>query len=824
MSLRFLPWLRAERPAPGAALSFNVGATPRSVPMAALGPGDIARLAPGLQVQPDPAPGSAGFPSTFLAAARFSDATFPWLFTPGAPDASGLLMPWIALVVIDDDEAAARLSQRPGGLTVLTMPVARLPAAVELSAFAHVQVTGDLPSNADVLSIVRDQPGCATSRLLAPQRLAPSRRYRACLVPTFEAGRLAGLGEPVGDPLSPTPAWQGDTGEVTLPVYREWSFGTGADPDIETVVRRLAERSAAEWPAPPSLDLSALGVEAPAEYRGPLRPLAAEPAAPSDAAAAKLAAMLPPDAEPSGPGAGRARITPPWWGEGHGARRKGWSRTLNLDPRLRAAAGLGAELVRRRQDTLVDAFWRQAGAVLRAQRLLIGSELAGAVSTRLVLKHLAKASAETVVHALRPAASAGGSPLLFARVDAAAPQEAMAVASPALRRVASTRRLAVVSAASAATTAATTATTTATPAELRTRRTLPTFHLPDLQLLTTDPLFAMFSHAAPPQSPTPVSDVPIPSPPLVVIGELAAVALQTVLADIAERARLPLRIDTGDFAPAGASGSVRGSTALDEPLVPALAELGPDLVFPLLKAVPEDSLQLLAVDGAAVEALLVGANVELARELQWRGAPVRPDATLLANAWVSLPHPPIADWGAGTGTPEPPLGHHAAHLSATVIVMNSPLLARLPGLTPWLTQGVAVGERGRRPGATTRAPLFMHALSDEVAYFGFAISPDELAGRDGSAGWYFCFAQAPQKPRFGLDEAPVEPMRTWLDLDWTRVNSEGGRLHLAPAPQPPQQPAGLTFGPDGAQMAAILLQRSIRFAIHGSQLPGLGAP
>ena len=610
------------------------------------------------------------------------------------------------------------------------------------------------------------------------------RRYRACLVPTFEAGRLAGLGESVGDPLSPAPAWQSDSGEVTLPVYREWSFGTSADADIETVVRRLAERSAAEWPAPPSLDLSALGVEAAADYRGLLRPLAAEPAAPSDAAAAKLAAMLPPDADPSGPGPGRARITLPWWGEGHGARRKGWSRTLNLDPRLRALAGLGAELVRRRQDTLVDAFWRQAGAVLRAKRLLIGAELAGAVSTRLVLKHYAKASAETVVHALRPAASAGGSLRLFARVDPAAPLEAAAVA-PALRRVASTRRLAVVSSASAETRteisrAETTAATTATTAEPSTRRTLPTFHLPDLQLLTSDPLFAMFSHAAPPQSPTPVSDVPIPSPPLVVIHELAAVALQTVLADIAERARLPLRIDTGDFAPAGATASVRGSTALDEPLVPALAQLGADLVFPLLDAVPEDSLQLLAVDGAAVEALLVGANVQLARELQWRGASVRPDATLLPNAWVQLPHPPIPQWGAGDGTSEPPLGNHAAQLSATVIVMNSPLLARLPGLTPWLAQTVAVGEKGRRPGPTTRAPLFMHALSDEMAYFGFAISPDEFAGRDGSAGWYFCFAQAPQtafRPRRGAGGADAHLARPGLDSRQHR----GGRLHLAPA-------------------------------------------
>jgi hypothetical protein len=820
MSARFLPWLRAARPAPGATLSFTVGATPADVPIGALGPGDIARLAPGVQVQPDPAPQSVGFPSTFFASARFTDAAFPWLFTPGAPDASGLLMPWIALVVIDEEEAPALLLQRSGGLTVLTMAAARLPAAGELSAFAHVQVSGDLPASTDLVALVRDQPGRAGARVLAAQRLAPSRRYRALLVPTFEAGRLAGLGEPVGDPLSATPAWAGDTAEVTLPVYREWSFGTGADPDIETVARRLVERSAAQWPEPPSIDLAALGVNEQAGYRGILRPLATEPAAVNDAAAQKLAAMLPAASPTSQPPPERTRVTLPWWGDGHGARERDWSRTLNLDPRLRALAGLGAELVRRRQDHLVDAFWRQAGAVLRAQRLLIGSEMAAAVSTRLVHKHFAKASAETVIHALRPAVSPTGAPRLFARGGTEALQEVVAV-PPALRRVASVRRLSKAASSAPAPTRSVARSGVITAGRGAARLDLLRLRFVDLPLTPADPLFSMFSHGAPPGSPTPVSDVPIPQPAPVLIGQLAAVALQTVLSDIAERARLPKRIDIGDFAPAGSTASVRGGTALDEPLVPALGELGPQLVFPLLDALPDDSLQVLAVDGAAVEALLVGANVELVRELQWRGAPVRPDATLLANAWVQLPHPPIAEWGA-SGTLEAPLGGHAAHLAATVIVMNSPLLARLPGLTPWLAQAVAVGESGRRPGTTTMAPLFMHALSDEVACFGFPIAPDALAGRDGGAGWYFCFSQGPQKPRFGLDEMPVEPMRTWADLDWSRVKTDNGRLHLNPAPQP-QQPAGLSFGPDGAQMAAILLQRSIRFAIHGSQLPGVGA-
>jgi hypothetical protein len=255
VSHRFLPWLRAERPAAGAALEFSVGTQQRAVPVASLGPGDVARLAPNLRLAADPAPNTTGFPSSCLASVRFADAAFPWLFTPAAPDAAGLLMPWLALVVLSEDEAAGALSQRPGGISALSIAVARLPAAGELSAFAHVQISGDFAAGADTLALVRAQPSLAFARLLAAQRLAPSQRYRAFLVPSFEAGRLAGLGEAVADPASAAPAWSGDSGEVTLPVYRQWPFGTSAEADIETVVRRLASRAAADWPEPPQLDL-----------------------------------------------------------------------------------------------------------------------------------------------------------------------------------------------------------------------------------------------------------------------------------------------------------------------------------------------------------------------------------------------------------------------------------------------------------------------------------------------------------------------------------------------------------------------------------------
>ena len=63
------------------------------------------------------------------------------------------------------------------------------------------------------------------ARVIAPRRLAPRTRYVACLVPCYEASRLAGLGLPVADPLAEAPAWTVGV-EALLPVYDHWYFTT----------------------------------------------------------------------------------------------------------------------------------------------------------------------------------------------------------------------------------------------------------------------------------------------------------------------------------------------------------------------------------------------------------------------------------------------------------------------------------------------------------------------------------------------------------------------------------------------------------------------
>src|SRR5207245_5744393 len=63
--------------------------------------------------------------------------------------------------------------------------------------------------------------------------------YTAFLVPAFERGRQAGLGEKVEEPDWRTPAWKEGDVSIHLPVYYQWRFQTGVTGDFEYLVRRI---------------------------------------------------------------------------------------------------------------------------------------------------------------------------------------------------------------------------------------------------------------------------------------------------------------------------------------------------------------------------------------------------------------------------------------------------------------------------------------------------------------------------------------------------------------------------------------------------------
>jgi hypothetical protein len=85
--------------------------------------------------------------------------------------------------------------------------------------------------------------------------------------------------------------------------------------------------------------------------------------------------------------------------------------------------------------------------------------------------------------------------------------------------------------------------------------------------------------------------------------------------------------------------------------------------------------------------------------------------------------------------------------------------------------------------------------------------------------------EQPTEPRFGIDEfPPAEPAvpASWSDATWSDADTLPGRhLTLAGNPLAGSTRNGATFAQDAAHLAAVLLQKPMRVALHGSQLAHL---
>ena len=115
-----------------------------------------------------------------------------------ATDGARRLRPWICLIVIPKERATFKTNpQQP--LPALTCALEELPDLDQSWAWAHAQIVAEQRSTPDpspraTLQQLSTTIRNARSRLLAPRRLDPNTAYYACLVPTYDVGRKAGLG------------------------------------------------------------------------------------------------------------------------------------------------------------------------------------------------------------------------------------------------------------------------------------------------------------------------------------------------------------------------------------------------------------------------------------------------------------------------------------------------------------------------------------------------------------------------------------------------------------------------------------------------------
>ena len=388
MNLFFLPFVRQGlTPAANAgaratvSVSFRLEAAGQpsrdiSGTLSLAGPGDVLAIEPRQVLRVSPAAGARDAEPDFFPLIEFDAPELPWAYSPTLP-AGTRLAPWLVLVVIEADPVV-RLERGAQGQSpwILHLPADRarreLPDLADAATWAHAQIACD--TAAQVAATLAAHPDRTLSRLLAPRRLEPNRGYIAAVVPTYLSGRIAGLGEdPTGHPALVTglePAWSPLDVPTRLPAYYAWTFRTGEAGDFESLAQRLhavqldpdGESTALHLSLPSGTTGLAVDWEAPLRARGQVVHRARRPAA----AVNEIRAALRGSASP--PVLGPSYFGEPWTDARAVTPVAAWAPEVNLTPVLRAAAGLGAEVVRAEQDALVEAARTQLDAFTKAQR------------------------------------------------------------------------------------------------------------------------------------------------------------------------------------------------------------------------------------------------------------------------------------------------------------------------------------------------------------------------------------------------------------------------------------------------------------------------
>jgi len=798
-SLTFLPWLRRG-------LAQHI-VTPKSIvptampsetqvqPFLTLAPGDedVPNLPQAIVRGPghvlgvhrrsvarvEPARNAKDAEGDYVAFIELVAPDLPWMFTPAAPlDSNARLMPWLVLVVVED-RRGVQLTKKPNTkVSVLTIHQGAAEELWDLSkawAWAHVQ--SKVGNGSAVQDAVVQGKRSVIARLLCPRVLEPERSWIACVVPAFDAGRLSGLGEPFqGSTLDY--AWKPSDDSVELPVYYSWRFSTAPAGSFKELAERLSTRTDSvalglrdmDVSKPGSTKIPGHGTEVLLSFEGVMKDPLATPNAwvPGSYQATYEGALESwlnegthrleyqhdalPEEDPM--------LAPPLYGAWQAGvdgvpTDPGWLRELNLNPVRRAAAGLGAEIVRRNQEAFMAAAWDEAGDARHVQATLSQESLKAEVNRTLnrrfgelddgtylqvsqPVHRTVKGSDDTTAIAKQFRHSQVPDGLLgHAFMRATRPGTASARAwdkrrgreGPMMSQITQTFAEAT------------------SPTASDERKDVLKFAVPGIPGgMCTD-------------------DVPPPPPPPVGVDMSQAASLLRSRLDpvgsvrTAIRQRLP---DLGDRLPSEGAVPTRlpvgvqstGPTGpvFQNALFWKLLELGQELVLPGVGDVPDNTLRLLTVNAGFVASLLAGANSEMVRELIFREYPADPSVTVFRNFWesqgVTDPASMVPDvanmheWSLGTDLSGLML---PAATPSTVILIKGELLRRFPKTLVYLIPGMSA-EPGYDMTAPPAMPVFFGQFGDDVRFFGFDVPSSDAIG---TPGYWLVLEEPSTGPRFG---------------------------------------------------------------------------
>ena len=304
--------------------------------------------------------------------------------------------------------------------------------------------------------------------MICPRRLQANTVYHAFLIPAFENGRRAGLGEDVTTDDALTPAW--GAGQTEFPVYHRWSFKAGDGGDFESLVDLLVPRKVDPRVGVREMDVNDPGYDV-GGMTGPFAVMGLEGALKSPETVSMPAQWPPAGTNFNNPPDGSPGrflldleqvvnlqfalrqketaaqrhpdpiVSPPLYGQWHAAvetlaaRESGWVNELNRDPRNRAAAGCGTDAVQQNQERFMQQAWAQLGEILQANQRLRQLQLGLTASFQLYRKHLLPMSDAQVLSFTVPAHAriGGGTATIAGQVRAS--RLPVAALDPAFRKI-----------------------------------------------------------------------------------------------------------------------------------------------------------------------------------------------------------------------------------------------------------------------------------------------------------------------------------------------------------------------------------------------------
>lgn len=409
-----------------------------------LGPPDVLAISPKAVVCVEPKPKVNNYEANGLPYIEFYEEDFLWAYTPAGADAganAGRLTPWMALICLKSSEFT--LGNTSDGRPFVSISSDAIDHVFHPEtqhwAWGHVHLNTEMTATTlqgkinEVTSELGADADSGVCRLLCPRKLIKETDYTAFLIPAFETGRLAGLGLEYTGVYAQKMSWRlgenyaGKPRGTDYPVYYSWTFRTGLSGDFESLARllqavvmdpELGKRDMYIADAGYGLDSTppnstVLGLE------GALKPPTFAPDTWTNGAGDvayrehlrkllnlavdhqnKVTQVVTADSLNANPFFSASLgddpiVTPEIFGRWHGLVNRlqnglnsPWVNQLNLDPRNRAAAGLGTSVIKKNQEDYMRRAWLQVQQINEANDKIRKAALAEKINSFVFSKHL----------------------------------------------------------------------------------------------------------------------------------------------------------------------------------------------------------------------------------------------------------------------------------------------------------------------------------------------------------------------------------------------------------------------------------------------------